>query len=161
MFDIHNFSNNFTPITSDLLSRTNIVPREYTDQYTPYRDGCSTNCNINSSIKINPGRAIFCNLLLCRQTPCPLGHRISKYQISHIGVTFYRDGYNTNFNLPDSSPNTDIIPFPNKDSAVVVAAVPGFSFGLDFILLGSWKILLILYVILKELKLNKLLLGVG
>ena len=26
-----------------------------------------------------------------------------------------------------------IIPFPNKDSSVAVAAVPGFSFGLDFI----------------------------
>ena len=38
---------------------------------------------------------------------------------------------------PTSRPSADIIPFPNKDSAVAVAAVPGFSFGIDFILFGS------------------------
>ena len=42
----------------------------------------------------------------------------------------------------ESSPNTDIIPFPNKDSAVAVAAIPEISFGLDVILFGSWKIIL-------------------
>ena len=40
---------------------------------------------------------------------------------------------------PNSSPNMGIIPFPNKDSAVAVAAVAKlwFSFGLGYILFGS------------------------
>ena len=60
---------------------------------------------------------------------------------------------------PNLSPNTYNIPFPNKDSTVAVAAVQGFSFGLDLILFVSWKIFLTLYVILKEFKLNRSFLG--
>ena len=41
---------------------------------------------------------------------------------------------------PELSPYTDIIPFPNNDSAVAVAAVPVFSFGLDFLLFDFWNI---------------------
>ena len=48
------------------------------------------------------------------------------------------EGSGTYFTVyPDLSPNTDIIPFLNKDSAVAVAAVQGFSFGLDFFLLKT------------------------
>ena len=41
-------------------------------------------------------------------------------------------------------PTQDNIPFPNKDSAVAVASAQSFSFGLDFVLFGSWKIFLTL-----------------